>query len=627
MEIGDYRMDQKKAGPLKKLKGFWRVDGVSQVAESEKGLKVKMVLSRLKDDFSDPYRIDARLGTPPETLTLHPKWLCILTIGSVWHSGKLHSRPEPLKELLTIDTTQGCNYPYQKAVKLNNSWTKTGIAAADFLPKDNYQDLYATLYNLVQIVDHPVYKWMVVPASELLRFYMGISGRLLTAVLRGETSKFLKWPSEEPCQSNHGKIDLYELKQLKRLEVEVLGRALASQTFREEMFAINKRIAKSMTTNSLGGPQFALAIEANFPFKGVTNLSVSGQPMQLANDQAIFAMEIHHCTFPLEFSSLTVHGSGRTVSEGGEISTQDTHQHYAVYDNDPDDEDDEIDDIDTDATLQHRELPQVASPFAGSSEVKIDYDRANKERNGSGSSSQAEAPDNSLSMGDSDYKTSSKGTICVDEFKTPKPLNFSKLLEFLEMMGEFRNKTRPQGWSATSIKINDEFLINVKNKEHDPHKENDAKDTQEIITSFPSLSKRRKWNLVTLPDEVRSRQLACFEISSSTRTGRFFYILEIELKDEESGQCTAIIRGRNYQRLTSTEINKLLKLTCYLGRWPDLITDKWDKKRHRSLAAKVSQTIIISKVIHPKNRSVWATKLIGHINRWMKKEEPPILKE
>lgn len=83
MEIGDYRMDQKKAGPLKKLKGFWRVDGVSQVAESEKGLKVKMVLSRLKDDFCDPYRIDARLGTPPKTLTLHPKWLCILTTDRI----------------------------------------------------------------------------------------------------------------------------------------------------------------------------------------------------------------------------------------------------------------------------------------------------------------------------------------------------------------------------------------------------------------------------------------------------------------------------------------------------------------------------------------------------------------
>lgn len=627
MEIGDYKMDQYKAGPLKKLKGFWRVDGVSQVAESEKGLKVGMVLSRLKDDFSDPYRIDARLGTPPQTLTLHPKWLCILTIGSVWHSGKLHSKPEPLKELLTIDTTQGCNYPYQRAVKLNNSWTKAGVAAADFLPKDNYQDLYATLYNLVRIVDHPVYKWMVVPASELLRFYMGVSGRLLTAVMRGETGDFLKWPSGEAYQSYRGKIDLHEIKQLKRLEVEVLGRALASSAFREEMFAINKRIAKSRMTNSLGGPQSALAIDANFPFKGVTNLSVSGQPMQLANDQAIFAMEIHHCTFPLEFSSLTVHGSGRTMTEGGEAGTQNAHQHYVVSDHDPDDEDDEIDDTDTDATLQHRELAQIASPFAGSSEVKIDYDRANKERHGSGSSSHTDAPGNGLSMGDGDYKSSSKGILCVDEFKIPESLTSSKLLDFFEMMEEFRNKTRHQGWSATSIQINGEILINVKSKESDPHEKGDTDHTQEIITSFPPLDKRRKWNLVTSPVGVRARQLACFEISSSVRSGRFFYILEIELKDEESGQCTAIIRSRNYQRLTPPEINKLLKLTCYQGRWPDLITDKWEKKRHRSLAAEVSRTIIISKVIHPKNRSLWAVKLIGHINRWMKKEEPPILKE
>lgn len=233
-------------------------------------------------------------------------------------------------------------------------------------------------------------------------------------------------------QSNRGKINLYEIKQLKRLEIEVLGRALASSAFKEEMFAVNKRITKIRATNSLGGPQSALAIDVNFPFKGVTNLSVSGQPMQLANDQAIFAMEIHHCTFPLEFSSLTVHGAGSTKAEGGEAGTQNTHQHYVVSDHDPDDEDDEIDDTDTDATLQHRELAQSASPFAGSSEVNIDYDRANKERSGSGSSSPTDTPGNGLGMGDGDYKSSSKGILCVDEFKTPEPLTSSKLLEFLE---------------------------------------------------------------------------------------------------------------------------------------------------------------------------------------------------
>ncbi|MCY1537000.1 hypothetical protein D9M68_724780 [compost metagenome] len=229
-------------------------------------------------------------------------------------------------------------------------------------------------------------------------------------------------------------------------------------------------------------------------------------------------------------------------------------------------------------------------------------------------------------MGDGDYKSSSKGILCVDEFKTPEHLTSSKLLEFLEMIEEFRNKTRPQGWIATSIEINGEIPIKVKRKESDQH-EKDDDNAKEKITSFPPLDKRRKWNLVTSTDGVRARQLACIEVSSSVRSGRFFYILEIELKDEETGQCTAIIRGRNYQQLTPTEINKLLKLTCYLGRWPDLITDKWDKKGHRSLAAEVSQTIIVSKLIHPKNRSVWVAKLIGHINRWMKQPEPPILQE
>ncbi|GEM_PF-1762872 len=612
-------MDQYKAAPLKKLKGFWRVDGVSQVAESEKGLKVKIVLSRLRDDFTDPYSIDARLGTRPVPLTLHPRWLCILTIGSVWHSGSFHSKPEPLPYSLTVDTTQAVNYTYHIAIKLGDAWTKAGIAAADFLPKDNYEDLYATLYSLVRIVDNPTYKWLVIPASELLRFYMGVSGRLLTSVLRGETNDLIQWAPEEQQRLNAGKIDLYENKKLKELEIQVLGRALASEAFKDEMFSVNKRITAISATNSLKGTKSALAIDSTFPFKGITNLSVSGQAMRLANDQAIFAMEIHHCTFPLEFTSLTVHGLGSTRAASDEKGQQGTHKHFVAHD--PDDVDDELEDTATDATLQRRELPQIASPFAGSSDISIEYDRTDKVRSGSSLSSASDADSNGQSMGDGDYKDSSQGNVGVDEYKTPAQTPSLQLLEFFAMLNEFREKTRPLGWISKSIAINGQTSVEELDEDSDQ-----SDQTKDIVTFFPFLEKKRKWQLVASGEHIRARQLACIEVSSSKRSGGFFYILEIELKDQESGQCTAIIRGRDYRKLTTSEINKLLKLTCYLTRWPKLVNDKWTKKAHEKLATKVSQSIIITKLVHPRNRRFWSGQLIAHIKSWLKTGKfPPMI--
>lgn len=397
-------MDQYRASPLRKLQGFWRVDGISEVENSEKGLKIRFVLSRLRDDYSDPYDATARLDIPSEVLSLHPNWISVLTIGSVWEGVKRVSKPERLGRVFEVDTTQAQKLPFSQSTKLNGKWTMRGIAAADFLPKKDYENLYATLYSIVRIIGDKQYEWMVIPHSELFRFFMAVSGRIAKKVLRGETGELIdltKTTGNDP-------VTIFERVKLKEIEAKFFGRVQANKSFKEELLQINKRITSISTDNSLTGKRAALALEANFPFIGTANLSVSGVPMRLANDLAIFTMEIHNCSYPLGFSSLIVENAGDQTSGGSLDGKGNNHKTYNVPDHDPDDEDDEIDDTPADAELQRREVQQNSSPFPEDADISIEYHRSREQKKRIASYPSEEVDVTGLTFGDGDFEPTPK---------------------------------------------------------------------------------------------------------------------------------------------------------------------------------------------------------------------------
>lgn len=134
-------------------------------------------------------------------------------------------------------------------------------------------------------------------------------------------------------------------------------------------------------------------------------------------------------------------------------------------------------------------------------------------------------------------------------------------------------------------------------------------------------SKKRTWHLITTEPKVRTRQLACIEVESNRHTQRFFYILEIELKDNDPGQCTVLIRRRDFKRITDDDINSFLKLTCYQNRWPDFDTDSWKKKKQRELANIFKNNHLSKKLKHPKNRETWCASLADNIFTWLNIEK------
>lgn len=596
-------MDEYRASPLRKFEGFWRVDGISELQGGEKGLNLSFVLSRLRDDYSDPYSAIARVSGSSTLLVLHPRWINILTIGSIWNGSKRVSKPERLGQLFEIDTTHAETLPFSRSKNLNGKWTDRGIAAADFLPQKDYENLFATLYTIVPINDK-TYKWMVVPSSEIFRFFMGVSGRVVKKVLRGEAGELI----DLSRATANDPVTIFERVNLKEIEAKFFGRVQANSFFKEEMLQINKRITAINTKNSMTGSQAALALEANFPFNGKASLGVSGVPMKLANDMAIFTMEIHSCSYPLGFSSLVVESAGDQTSGGSTNGGGNGHKTYNVPDHDPDDEDDEIQDSPADAELQRKEIPQSSSPFPEDVKIEVEYRRSWVQSVKIAGYVDETVDVEGLTFGDEDYRASSHNMLGVDDFKEESAPPARELLDFFRMLEGFEGFAQRNRWNVRSVAINGTI----------PLEQVEFSKKNYFLTCLPMLgSKKRTWHLVKTDDKPRTRQLACVEVES-IRSSKFFYILEIELKDNEPGQCTVLVRRRDFKRIANDDFNSFLKLTCYKNRWPDFENDIWKKTKQRDLADFFVKTHISQKIQHPKNRENWCASLTSNIFNWLK---------
>lgn len=597
-------MDQYRAKPLFKLQNFWRVDGTSDVEWVNGSLKIGYVLSRLRDDYSDPLTATAREDLPPKVLVLSPSWINFLTVGSVWNGGKRVSKPARLGRSLEIDTSQAVN----QAANLRDKWNTKDITAADLSSPKDQKSPSVTLYTIVPIIGDKQFKWMVIPNSEIFRYYFAVSRRIAKKVLNGETSSLIDFSKSV----GNDPITIFELVRLKDIEATFLGRIQANKSFKEEVFQINKRITAINTTNSNGGSNSALALEANFPFSGRTRLSVAGTPMQLANEPAIYAMEIHHCTYPLGFSSLIIESSGSQTAGGKLAEKGKGHRSFNVPSHDPDDEDEQLDDSPADARLRRREIPLTSAGFPQDTDIKIEYRRSLEHKDKIATYVSEEIDIGGLTLGDGNFRAASKNTLGADDFREEAPQAARELNEFFEMLQGFGEIAKEKQWSVDSRAINGAIPINS----------NNSKINACVITSLPMLgSKKRTWHLITTKDGVRTRQLACIEVTT-TRTQRFFYILEIELKDNEPGQCTFLIRRRDFKKISDDDFNILLKLTCYKNRWPDFDSDSWEKSKQRALAENFKKDHISKKLHHPKNREFWCANLTSSVFKWLKIPQP-----
>lgn len=582
-------MDQKVPAPLRDLKGHWRVDGVSQASWNGRDIKVGIVLSELKPNVENPFSADASKQNAPTLITLNPHWLSSLTIGSTWNEGRLVSRPDPLPGQFRVDTSQAQVLSFKRSVKLGEKYTDNGVADPDFLNPRIHRELIASLYVVVPIQGNKQYQWMVIPCSEILRFYMGPTSRLIARVIQGTLETLVVGGGLDGDT-----VTLNATTDLQKLEKIIFGRAYANKdTYLAEMKEVHNRLQKINATNSNEKKNAALSIEAEFPFKGTTNLTLAGVSMNLAKgfNNAIFAMEILHCTYPSGYSHLVVNREN-DLGVGGDKKVAGTSPLFVPQ------EEDEIDDVvlDTpsDARLPTKVITRHADPFPWMDSITIENRRNQTQRDWRSEAPRIPVDVEVNAIGDGSHEGEHKGkqqvNIAVDVMPPSKELN-----SFIRLLPALEKALAVKKWELQTITPNKRIRTDFPNY---------------FATSFPSIkSGRWTWHV--------GRQLICVEVKLGPSSCDYFYILELE--QSKDAHCTALLRTENFDKLDKDAVNDFLRATTYNNDWPML-----DGKNKKNDTAKIAEyklykehKMTLRKVKHPKLGNNWENLLLSEINLWV----------
>jgi len=594
-------MDEYKLKPVMKP-GRWRVDGVSRALYSKKQqIGLRFVLSQIDPSASDPYSSEASTGNEPISMNLSAQWLSFLTAGSIWEAGESidvqTQAPKALHSQFEIDLSAVQYKPFNFRANLDGVWDN--FVNPEFLDQTTHKALATSSYALAPIKGHKKYKWMVIPCSELIRFYMAPTKRLSYAVMNGAIEKLATFQKFE-----NGVVTLADKVGLTRYEALILGRAYTSEFYLAALNSINKGFMRTSVGQHNIKRAEALSINATFPIAGTTRLKVAGVPMNLAGSQAnaIFAMEILSCSSPPAYSEIILTQASRSGG-GGKESAQPDRPHFFTLKQI--DLEKIVNDEPADARLPRQAMKRYVSP-PWSDSITIHCRRV--ENPAGWKTFRARIP--LYPIGNSAGEGSSAGT---DASNQGKDLNNeilqnpnSRITDFIAMI-EALEKLQKHNWTFSSLTPNKE--IPVKGKRY-------------TASQFPTKIGGR-WTWHYLSGELR--QLACIQVSLDA--DRFFYILEIEYST--SPHCTALLRKNDFKALEEEDLTEFLKLTVYCNGWPTLENTLQKTEQIKAVSKSAAPLIrkfqtkpllLIEKIKHlknPSNAEDWSAMVLSRIEGWL----------
>lgn len=572
---------------LKRHDGIWRVDGIGQIqAKSGLGARAIVYFSGVKGTGLDkPYWKDSLSG---ETLPLpvHTASLIDFKVGSLWREGKRISEPPEQQSIFSIDVSQTRLVTLGEAVNLNGHWVKTVVPDSNFSLGANRLPLAPTIYALVPVLGDYMTQWLVTPASELLRFYAGISGRLLSATLQGRLENFLDW---DKSRMEGGRPILHVNQRLSRLEAHVLARAIASEPAKVALLNPHQHLASTQANNALStDAKRPLVIKAGFPFTDATSLKVAGKRMPLTSgnkkEWAVFAMEIIHCfhppifSRPIQESDIAFEGRG----SGEEANAGDVPPNHNPTSNEDKDQS-ELSEEPADQRLRRLVVRTYTNPFSAFEGLTFEYRRPPAKLGNKRSGMQIDVPVNAVTPEDGSNAKDAHGNLGISDFQHQVSHVDRDLSLFIQMLQHLRLATTERGWKLITRARGDSRLLQHK----------------ELITFFPEkIDKRHTWHMVVNPSgHTRPRQVVWVELALGVQRP-YAYLLEMELKPGESGQCTILVHSHDFSKLEEKTFTELLVLTAVQNRWPDH-DNKWRKSKHQKRAKILFEQICVHRINHP----------------------------
>ena len=296
-------MADKNTRKLAKTPGIWRVDGFGEISNlAGKRPQIEVCFSKVIQNKKSSALQNSSLTGDNLILRYSMVALRRFPIGSLWENGKCISKVQKIEKSFTIDTSRVRLVRLNEKVELNAMTVKYVIPPLYYRFGENWAALENNFVTLVPVINDPRTDWMVLPCSELFKFYLGVSDRFCNALLMSKLESYVDWNKSNP--SNHSpKLSIK--RKLSLVESFTLLRALATEQGmncltapRRFLSTINIRNA----TRSNATTKSPLVLKSLFPFEGITTLSVAGKKMPFKNsvseEWGVFAMNILHCNYP-----------------------------------------------------------------------------------------------------------------------------------------------------------------------------------------------------------------------------------------------------------------------------------------------------------------------------------------
>lgn len=576
---------------MKKLTGIWRVDGIGAIKLTKNDVpQVFISLSEIKKEGVHNSLMFGQLTSEQKWIREPLNRISELLVGSCWEDGKRINRPSPFKTKYTIDTSK------IRILKPNEGISIDGASFDSILPSmaidlrhHNMKRIEKeSLYAIVPVLDDPLTNFLVLPCSELYRFYIGVSDRFTNKVLTNDTQKYFSW--EDPY--------IKVKRPLNRLEQFVAYRGHWDKQGKDWLSMPSNYIKSIEIANTTAEEEKKLqpfALKATFPFKGISTLTIAGKRFKYQQGDkviwAIFAANIIHCDKKVDFETKIL---ADPYSKDPQAWTPEAGDANNLIESPFDDEFDVPETNEPPNTLSgNTAILNSSNRFSAMANMNFKHYRTN-ETNDPVYVGNSITESNLYSYEDMVTDGSDERKLQKNEFDSHIDHIDRKLSDFIKMIPYLRAKNVERKWEIVT-RAADSIL-----EQHG-----------EIVTTFLHNSNRRySWHLM---DYRRLRQIAWVEIIVNQNT--FIYLAEMELKGSEPGRSTLCIFKRDFQYMPEQDFKIFLEITARQNRWPKA-NHKWKSAQAQKKAKKFFEDYTLIAISHPEYLSTSDTLSETELSKW-----------
>lgn len=559
---------------LNKRPGIWRVDGVAGVTNrGHSGNSCYVHFSQIDDTkIKAPYEPNART-TYSATLSCHVATLTEFRVGTIWKEGKLYANAEQVPGTFTLDVAK-CRY-----AQLGDSIDLSGMKVQSFLDEKQMrygalrEQLARAFYAIVPVIGSVRVKWLITPASELLRFYYGPSSRVLSSIVRGSLDEFISFDESRSYLAGNEAV-LFNHCRLTRLEAMLFARLIASPYALHEARHIHQHIS-TKNANRWHSHNFDEDIRptllARFPFRDLTSLAVLGKEIFVSgineekkhvSQRAVYAMQIVKCSHSLGYSKI-IQRTEETVpkspvtGDGGRRNPSPLEPKF-----DPENPPQVVEEQ-PNAKIRRLVTRSAENPFSAYSEITFSFLKdgdglPSKKPSSLGSKEEIEI--NALSMGDGSNAGAASNIGGLDSYQYLISHEGRDIGVFLDMLKHLQDLEEARGWHIRLTGLSQPIIV-----------------AGTVLTSFPQyIGPKRSWHLTQDGAIQRPRHIAVAEITLPNQG--ICYLLEMELGAGKGAQCTLLLHSPEFSIIPDKQFDLLFRLTAMQNRWigPN---NKWGPKQ------------------------------------------------